>query len=122
MFLGLEAIELCEVGGVAHDRPRLGAFNGLTKGLSEHHERLRSTDLAIREPRPTKYGGPLLAPNPHSPSRSFVLPRWWALCLVQSTEHHLDSGVEAMLSRVQRHGSMAAAEGIDEDDAFEHVD
>jgi len=41
---------------VAHDRPRLGAFNRLLAVLSEHHQALRFTDLAIREARPTKYG------------------------------------------------------------------
>ena len=35
---------------------RFGAFNGLIAQLNGNHRTLRYTDVAIREPRPTKYG------------------------------------------------------------------
>ena len=38
---------------VAHDTPRLGAFNGLTMVLGRPHQKLRCTDPDVREPRPT---------------------------------------------------------------------
>jgi hypothetical protein len=46
----------------ARDRPRLGAVDGLIPRLNEDHGTLRDSNLAIREPRPTKEGA-LLAPK-----------------------------------------------------------
>jgi len=63
---------------VANDRPRLGAFNGLTMGLSESHQTLRSTDPAIREPRPTRSFRP-------SQLLFFI---WQSPCLTVFLEHH----------------------------------
>ena len=37
---------------MARDKPRLGAFNGLTMQLNKDHQTLRHNDPAIREPRP----------------------------------------------------------------------
>jgi len=50
----------CVVGVVPHDIPAARAFNGLVTRLNGNHYALRCTDLAVREPRPTKLG---LAPK-----------------------------------------------------------
>ena len=42
---------------------QVGALNGLTAQLNEDHSALRYSNLAFREPRPTKDGSPLLAPR-----------------------------------------------------------
>ena len=73
---------------------RLGAFNGLAMRANKDRQRLRYYDPTVREPRPTKCGPNL------SPSSSFRLPRGWGFGLVQSHEHHLDGGVEAVLGGV----------------------
>ena len=55
--------------GVAHDDPRLGAFNGLTMQVNEDHQTLRYNNASVRGPCPTKYAISL------PPSSAFGLPR-----------------------------------------------
>jgi hypothetical protein len=41
---------------MAHDRPRLGAFGGLTIRCDNDHQALRQTNVFVREPRHTRFG------------------------------------------------------------------